>query len=173
MMAAMTDPAELLRRHQPHLYFDAQEAFFADSAATWTDAPGHVLRRGVGDDRSPIAEAEGDPRLSLDFPASETYGEGTTAVRNEDLVSAPGRDYRVQAAKLHQDPDYANRIYGHAVTGSDDRLRLQYWVFYFYNDYAVAGFGLHEGDWEMIQLRLDADEGADLAVYAQQRAAEQ
>ena len=36
---------------------------------------------------------------------------------------------------------------------------LAYWFFYFYNDYNLIGpfikAGLHEGDWEMIQLRLD------------------
>ena len=51
-------------------------------------------------------------------------------------------------------------------------LWLQYWFFYFYNDYNLAlGIGLHEGDWEMIQLRIH-DGAPDLAVYAQHRQAE-
>ena len=169
----MTDRDELLRRHQPRLYYDAQEAFFADSAATWTDAPGNVLRRGFGEAQAPIAAAGGDPELSLDFLASEIYGDGSTEVRRNDTISDPSRRYRAQAAALHEVERYANRIYGHAVTGSDGRLWLQYWFFYFYNDFAVAGFGLHEGDWEMIQLRLDGGEAPDLAVYAQHKEAEQ
>ena len=51
---------------------------------------------------------------------------------------------------------------------------LAYWFFYFYNDYDLVGpfikAGLHEGDWEMIQLRLDpAGAVPDLADYAQHR----
>ena len=50
-------------------------------------------------------------------------------------------------------------MYGHAVSDGDDDLWLQYWFFYFYNDYNLIGkflqAGLHEGDWEMIQIRLD------------------
>ena len=40
--------------------------------------------------------------------------------------------------------------YAHVATeaGRDDRLALQYWFFYPFNDYTNK----HEGDWEMIQL---------------------
>lgn len=51
-------------------------------------------------------------------------------------------------------------------------------LFYFFNDYQLAwGIGVHEGDWEMIQVRMKpeaSDEAAgggsaepDIAVYAQ------
>jgi hypothetical protein len=79
---------------------------------------------------------------------------------------------------MHSRPQYANRVYGHCATGSDNRLWLAYWFFYFYNDYNLIGplikAGLHEGDWEMIQLRLDpAGDVPDLAVYAQHKHAGQ
>jgi hypothetical protein len=79
---------------------------------------------------------------------------------------------------MHAQPQYANRVYGHAATGSDGRVWLAYWFFYFYNDYSLIGpfikAGLHEGDWEMIQLRLDpAGQVPDLAVYAQHKHAGQ
>ncbi len=62
-------------------------------------------------------------------------------------------------------------MYGHAVEAGG-RLWLQYWFFYFYNDYNLAlGIGLHEGDWEMVQLRMH-DGVPDLALYAQHRQAE-
>jgi hypothetical protein len=168
----MTDSAELLRRHQPQLYYDSQETYFADSAAEWTDNPGNTLRRGADRDTELLALAGGEPPLSLQFLSAGSYP-GSVAVAREDTIGNPGRDYRRQAAALHLQPEYANRIYGHAVPGTGDRLWLQYWCFYFYNDYAVAGFGLHEGDWEMIQLRLGADERPDLAVYAQHTHAQQ
>jgi hypothetical protein len=64
-------------------------------------------------------------------------------------------------------------MYGRAKEDGAGQLWLQYWFFYFFNDYQLAGgFGLHEGDWEMIQLRMAGDE-PDLAVFAQHRCAEQ
>ena len=44
----MTDARVLLERHKPRLVYDSHEAYFADSAATWTDSPTNVLRRADG-----------------------------------------------------------------------------------------------------------------------------
>jgi len=38
---------ELLHRFKPQLSYDSNEAFFADSAAEWTDNPGNVLRAAM------------------------------------------------------------------------------------------------------------------------------
>jgi hypothetical protein len=46
--------------------------------------------------------------------------------------------------------------------GFPDKLALQYWFFYVFNDWN----NLHEGDWEMIQLVFDAS----TAAHALQRA---
>jgi hypothetical protein len=89
-----------------------------------------------------------------------------------DRIGDPERDYRAQYVALRTArPDLRNRIHGRAVE-ADGRLWLQYWFWYFYNDYNLAlGAGRHEGDWEMIQLRMHDDE-PDLAVFAQHRRAE-
>jgi hypothetical protein len=165
----------LLRLHQPRLYYDSQESYFADSAATWADSPGNLLQRGVGPGAQVLAAStprDDQPQLSLGFLAAGNYTDNQP-VRDEDTISDPSRKYREQAQALHLRPEYANRIYGRAKQGSDGRLWLQYWFFYYYNDFAVAGFGLHEGDWEMIQLRLGVNEQPDLAVYAQHKHAGQ
>ena len=49
-------------------------------------------------------------------------------------------------------------VYAHVATepGRDDRLAVQYWFFYPYNDYTNK----HEGDWEMIQLVFAAADAA-------------
>ena len=67
-------------------------------------------------------------------------------------------------------PELNNVIYGHAIE-ANGRLWLQYWLWYFYNDYQLSfALGTHEGDWEMVQLRMDAEAGhPDVAVYAQHR----
>ena len=169
------DTDALLRRFQPRLRYDSQEAFFADSAAEWTDNPGNVLRRAFvdGEPGEVIAatDPEGGPqRLTLDFLGHPKYADGTE-FEKDDLISAPRRDYRRQYVALRQSGDYANVMYGRAKKDSDDRWWLQYWFYYFYNDYNLAGgAGLHEGDWEMVQLRMHEDLGQpDLAVYAQHR----
>jgi hypothetical protein len=86
------------------------------------------------------------------------------------VISNPSHDYSNQARRLHADTNYANRVYGHVADEKGGSRWLQYWFFYFYNDYNLIGSllkaGLHEGDWEMIQLRLEGDT-PDLAVYAQ------
>ena len=52
----------------------------------------------------------------------------------DDRIGDPSHDYAAQAQALHAKPQYANRVYGHWATGSDDRVWLAYWFFYFYND---------------------------------------
>jgi hypothetical protein len=93
-------------------------------------------------------------------------------VRDGDRIGDPAKNYREQYVALRAaHPELRNRMYGHAVEAGG-HLWLQYWFFYFYNDYNLAlGIGLHEGDWEMIQLRMH-DGAPDLAVYAQHRQAE-
>jgi hypothetical protein len=164
----MATPEELLATHRPFLKYDSQESYFADSAAEMTDNPGNRLVRTDG---TVLATAGDD--LSLAFLGVK-YPDKSRAART-DVISDPGRNYRDQARALHQNPAYRNRMYGHTVTDGTGRLWLQYWFFYFYNDYNLIGniirAGLHEGDWEMIQIRLDG-ETPDLAVYAQHKSSE-
>ena len=44
----MTDPKILLERHKPRLVYDSMEAYFADSAAIWTDFKFTQLNRAGG-----------------------------------------------------------------------------------------------------------------------------
>jgi hypothetical protein len=170
-MSAETDL--LLERHRPLLKYDSHESYFADSAAEWTDWKANRLRQG---DRI-LAEAtphDGTPKLSLDFLGPDTYGNGEK-VKKTDLIGDSEKDYAEASRELHQDPIYRNRMYGRAIADPAGRLWLQYWFFYFYNDFnLIGGFfgaGRHEGDWEMIQLRLTEKGGPDYAVYAQHKEA--
>jgi hypothetical protein len=167
----MGEHDDLLRRHQPGVKYDSMEQYFADSAEQWTANPGNELRRAdTGNARGEVL-ARG-AQLTLAFLAAEKYGSGAE-VRDTDLIGNPHRNYREQYVALRQArADLRNRMYGHAVEAGG-RLWLQYWLYYFYNDYNLAlGIGLHEGDWEMVQLRMHGDE-PDVAVYAQHRQAEQ
>lgn len=167
---------DLLRRFQPALRYDSNEQFFADSAAQFTDAPGIELRRANNLGTPGAALALSQPtaaqptKLTLGFLGPQTYRSGET-VDKADVISVRGKDYRGQYVRLRQArPDLNNRLYGRAVE-VNGRLWLQYWAWYFYNDYQLAlGFGTHEGDWESVQYRMGIDgDLPDVAVYAQHR----
>ena len=55
--------------------------------------------------------------------------------------------------------DQQPTTYAHVATeaGRDDRIAVQYWFFYPFNDYTNK----HEGDWEMVQLVFAADDAAE------------
>ena len=168
---------DLLRRFAPQLLYDSQETYFADSAAEWTDNPSNVLRREPQTGTDPVILAAAtpgpdQPRLTLEFLGNPNYDNGARA-NPGDQISDATTDYRDQYARL-RGRRYANVIYGRAAGDRDGRLWLQYWFWFFYNDYTLAfDIGLHEGDWEMIQLRLAAEsETPDLAVYSQHAHAE-
>ena len=59
--------------------------------------------------------------------------------------------------------------YGRAVRGADGRTWLQYWFLYADNpqDRGIVRTGRHEGDWEVVQVRLGPGGRPDAATYAQ------
>jgi hypothetical protein len=66
-------------------------------------------------------------------------------------------------------------VYGHRVRDPEDgRTWLQYWLFYLYNgqDRGVLRSGRHEGDWELVQLRLGPGGGPDRMTLSQHSWAE-
>jgi hypothetical protein len=163
----MASEEALLERFQPQIMYDSLEAFFCDSAAMMTDNPSTVLRAGG----KALASASSTPPLGLGLLSGGPYADGSSPTE-QDCLSVGGRDYRDQyVALVRARPDLRRRMYGRAQRDSDGRLWLQYWFFYFYNDYVfAAGIGLHEGDWEMVQLRVDETRDPpvpDRAVYGQ------
>src|SRR3954453_15203173 len=166
---------DLLDRHQPYLRYDSQEAYFADAAEMFTDGPGMRLRAG-GSTRDLATAGHG---LSLAFLSPpERYPGSDVVPASGDTLGIPDKRYRERAAELHLRTAIRNVVYGHVAVDRNGATWLQYWYCYLFNDYNLIGpfikAGLHEGDWEMIQLRLDANgQGPDLAVYAQHKQAEQ
>jgi hypothetical protein len=164
----MTDARTLLERHKPRLVYDSHEAYFADSAAIWTDSATNVLKRADG---KTVARA---PKLNLAYLGPHNYADGTPVLAT-DTIGDTSRDYAKHAAALHKLATYRDRVYGHARQDAKGRMWLQYWFFYYYNDFQLAGpfsAGNHEGDWEMIQIRLNASEQPEQAVYSQHKTAE-
>ncbi len=136
-MATTSEPALLLERHTPVLRYDSQEPYFADAASEWTDNPGNQLKRA---DATVIASATptgGEPLLSLGFLGPARYANGD-AVLAGDRIGVTSKNYVAEAQEMHAQAKYANRVYGHSATGSDGRVWLAYWFFYFYNDYNLG-----------------------------------
>ena len=112
-----------------------------------------------------------EKQLTLDFLGTKKYA-GGAEVKATDFMDAAGRRYVEDARGLHGDPRLADRTYGHVVHDANGLTWLQYWFFYYYNDKNFLGIGLHEGDWEMIQIRLGRDGNPSTATFAQHREGE-
>lgn len=164
------DYGALLDAYAPLLLYDAQEDYRADSPATMTDNPGNELVRVNGSELT-------SPNFDIDFLGS-SYGDGVTAVGGDegDHIDANGSyddgglTYYDDWTTLRESSvDYRNKTYGRAAYDSNGHLWLQYWFFYYLNP---QDGGVHEGDWEMIQVRLDSSLWPDRATYAKHSAAE-
>ena len=173
-MSPDTDTVALLQRYRPVLQYDSQESFYADSAAIITDltVPGstrcNYLKNAAGKILAAGKPKAGQAQLKIEFLTAPKYATGVVAKR-DDYLDETGRDYVADAGQMHIQPGYADQIYGHAVTDDHGRIWLQYWFFHYYNNKALFGIGLHEGDWEMIQIRLDPQNKPNVVTYAQHR----
>jgi hypothetical protein len=172
--AAAPELTALLRRHRPLLQYDSLESFRADSVATICGlvAPGrcNTLHRADG---TLIAAAAGgeEERLDLDFLRGPTYRSGERA-RGDDYLDECGGSHAADALAMRRRPGNADVVYGRACRDEEDRLWLQYWFFYYYDDKGLLGLEQHEGDWEMVQLRLGEDMGPEAATFARHAGAE-
>ena len=170
----------LLDQFRPEVVYDSREAFHAASVSEMLDEPNVELRRKDG---SVIASpGPGDGALNTEFFTVDGYANRESYMEGDHIAFPARHDYRTQAREMEQSrPELANVVYGHFAQDSsaEHRFWLQYWFFMLYNDAQLLGrFGLHEGDWEMVQFRLvgaGPDWSApaiDLAVYAQHTYAE-
>jgi hypothetical protein len=152
-----------LFRFAPVLRYDNEEAFRADSPRNIIDFPGNTLARENGDD------VNGGLDLSIDF-LDTVYGDGEPATNTDQIDAAGGDDDHAAVAQaMHTNPNYANRTYARQVQDGTGRTWLQYWLWYYHNPSppGALGLGSHEGDWEMVQLRLNtAGTHPDIVAYA-------
>jgi hypothetical protein len=161
---------EALGQYRPVVQYDSLESYYTDSAGVITDRPGNVLKRVDG---SVLAAAtaggpSGDvPVLTLGFLRPDKYPTGETALPT-DYVDETGKGYVQAALEMHAKPGYANKVHGRMAV-QNGVTWLQYWFFMYYDDPGFLNFGTHEGDIEMIQLRLDAAGQPQEVSYAQHR----
>lgn len=149
--ADTTPEEELARRYVPVMMLQVQpdecdpqgEPFTPMSVEAVLDNPQVALRQ-VGAD---------DPVVTWGPSAQDLFGLGQGFYLDYPGIALdPGclyeRDYRAFTA------DLAPTVYAHVVVQPDhpDRLTVQYWFFWYYNDWNNK----HEGDWEGIQVVFPA-----------------
>ena len=125
----------------------------------------NTLKDGAGKVIASAKPSAGQPQLNLGFLRMR-YAIGRAAHRN-DYLDATGRDHVADARECTRCRSIETRSTATLVPDEQGRLWLQYWLFYYYNDKAFMGIGLHEGDWEMVQLRLDQQNKPNVLTYSQ------
>ncbi len=155
---------ELARRFVPVLYFHPDEIY--------TPQPVDVL--------SGITRMRQSKRLWFD-----TTILNNVAIRDLSFISTDSTYFLDQWFGDTGSSEYANYLshqfiyestlspnvggpqslaYAHVVRNEvPGYITVQYWLFYFYNDW----FNKHEGDWELVQVILSADEQPLWVVYSQ------
>lgn len=108
----------------------------------------------------PKPEFDGGKASQATYPWGGTPSSG-------DFLNEGGEsiDIAVDAQLIHASPQYRNQIYGRAWPVPGGGYVLQYWLFSYFNTHYY--FGDHEGDWEMVQYRLDSRLVPVMAAYSQ------
>jgi len=161
--------AEVLGRYAPHMRYEAQETYFADSAAEITDnfvsgSRTNTLQTTGGTILAAADPTDPRPTLALGFLGDPTYADGRSAAQTDFLDEA--NTNRLQDVQRLRTQGYADRAYGR-VAVSQGRTWLQYWFFYYFNPQSLLGIGAHEGDWEYVQYGLDVEGRPEIATYGQ------
>lgn len=158
---------ELLRRHRPFVQHDSLESYRPDSVATIAElAVGsrcNTLHRADGELLASVHPLEGVARLDLGYLGGPTYADGQPAHAG-DYLDESGGSHADDALAIRRLAGREQVVYGRAAS-SGERLWLQYWLFYYYNDKGFLEAGRHEGDWEIVQLRIGAGGSPDAATY--------
>lgn len=168
-----------LRQHIPVLKFDSGEDFFPIRVRAITDNVGNRLLR---ENDALLAERErGGKGLNIRYLRGINKGvyPNGDAILESDKLDERGGDpddhIREDAARFQNSSRYGDRIYGRVVRLRDgERVTgawLQYWFFYYHNDFPRTDIGDHEGDFEMVQVKVDANAKPLFAVYAHHKGA--
>ena len=142
-----------------------------------------------GGDPAPFAAANPDlanipgsnplDHLTLDYlgptypvaPSNPSLRAGTPAL-DTDFLSARGNAsdnvYANDSDAMEDRQGYGRKVYARVAHTDDGTVWLQYWFFYYFNPSNTgASIGAHEGDWEMVQIRLDRNLRPVETAYAQ------
>lgn len=175
----MTDPASWLRARAPILRYHSAELYGAVAVEALTDfwfeggpgAPRSTQLKRAGQ-KKPIADANPVAPLRLSVQLlDKSYGDSDIPATERDFLDAHNLAYQADAAISQLNPDYRDVVYGTFAPRGDGKPGgwLQYWFFFYFNSKAAlfSRLGPHEGDWEMIQVRVDGTGKPEELTYAQ------
>lgn len=174
-----------LDQYVPQMRYDTQELFRSLRVESITDnyngSDSGGSNKLVRSDNTPIAYSNptlGPRHLTSSFlngpgtplasaPYNTAPGEPSASVDMGDYIDETN-SYEQDAQRWQVDPNVADVAYGRAFQDVDGRWWLQYWLFYYDNPDTDLTVGDHEGDWEMIQVGVDATTGVPaVTTYAQ------
>jgi len=149
-----------LDRFRPVLRYAAEERGLATSIEAMAGRAGTRLV----DTNGGVIAGEGAPRLTAGTLGSSYATPGGRRASHGDRLVTPGRPLTRGRRSKPRDI-----VYGHAARGSDGTRWLQYWLFYEDNpqDRGLLRTGRHAGDWEFVQVRLNAEGRPDRLTMAQ------
>ncbi|MBE0429401.1 MAG: hypothetical protein IBX61_05970 [Thermoleophilia bacterium] len=163
---------ELAERYKPELRMGPNEIFNPKPIEMMLGMPDSYLRKWGDENFEPVLNP------SKDELASDCNDPGCYMDLAGDAVACGGGENSCridhgltwsQYAKpyfKHQS-EYPNTVYARVVQRSDgagDETAIQYWLHYPVNNFPEL---LHEGDWELVQVRLNGDLQPYRADYSQ------
>jgi hypothetical protein len=167
--------AKLLRNYEPVLVFHPDEQFRPEKVTRFVEDS--ELERFVGSSpqQLPLDAAwtvvDPDPEPGeLPAPAPGALFRLDVTGCEADAALAGHDCYAASAARKKRDGEVA--LYGRVVR-TDTRIVLQYWLFYYDNPLLLPPTPVgtfwqsHEGDWELVNVVLGADEQPLEAAYGQ------
>ena len=168
-----TPDTQLLRTYQPILIFHPSELFRPTKVQSFVNDS--ELERFVGTSPQQLPLDAYWTVVDYDPDAAELPASTPGAIYRLDQeicradAALAGRDcYADAAAARTKDPV----VYGRAVR-TETHIVLQYWLFYYDNPLLLPAtqvgtfFQSHEGDWELVNVVLGADEEPVEAAYSQ------
>jgi hypothetical protein len=166
---------QALIRHRPVYRFDSEEQFFPLSVNSITNNAGNQLRRN--NDFVLARRHQDGSGLNISWLRPNLYPTDEPVLESDKLrerhgSSDPDADYLRDARRMQRNASFRDRIYARIrytrdEDGDINGAWLQYWVFYYYNSFHQGPFGKHEGDWEMVQIQVNANATPQRAAYAQ------
>ena len=149
---------ELAQAYAPLLYFHPNEGYRPQPIEVMLDRA--RLRQTIAGVEATIKDtitagdlADAPPDSYIDLWYGQDY---TSGYLN---YTAHSSYYELNGLR----DNYPITTYARIYRAPDGRVAIQFWLFYYYNDW----YNKHEGDWEMIQVDLDAAGQPAQAVYAQ------
>ena len=150
---AIDSDLEIARRFAPVLYFHPAEVFRPQSVDVILNTARLSQARRNWININILSEVSLDDLLIYTDPSyalDAWYGdEGSSDYKN---YSAHRDYYENVLSPGAGGPPITT--YARVTRSGDADITIQYWLFYYYNDW----FNKHEGDWEMIEVILDRDQ---------------